>query len=359
MKLSVCMIVKNEQDVLDRCLSCVKQFADEIVVVDTGSTDDTIDIAKKYTDKVYNYQWNYNFSDARNFSFSKANCDLIMWIDADDVVLKEDIEKINKLKNLENSADMYMFEYVLTHEKDMTPIFSYARERIFLKSKNYKWVDAIHEVIIPSGRVEHVDIKIYHEKIKPNPKGRNLKIYRKLKANNVKFSPRQQFYYARELMFNGFNKKAITELKKFLKMPDGWIENKIQACVDVSFCYQNLGDYQNSCKSIFQSFLLAPPRGEALCRLGDNFLKLNKLDEAVYWYKQALSVSPNLNSGAFIEKDMYDFIPALQLCYVYYLKGDLENSYKYHLVSKKLKPEHVSVLHNQKFFDNCFEKSYK
>lgn len=359
MTLSVCLIVKNEQEVLERCLSCVKRFADEIVIVDTGSTDDTLQIAKKFTNNVYNFKWEYDFSAARNFCFSKATCDLVMWLDADDIVLDEDIEKINNLKKVEKPADMYMFEYVLSHESDMTPIFSYARERVFLRSGNYKWVDAIHEVIIPSGRVEHVDIKIYHEKIKPTPKGRNLKIYHKLKQKKVVFSPRQQFYYARELMFNGYYKKAISELKKFLRMPDGWVENKIQACIDISICMNNLGEFEKACQALLQSFLLAPPRGEAACRLGDNFLRQKKYDDAIFWYKQALSIQPNLNSGAFVEKDMYDFIPALQLCYVYYLKGDLENSYKFHLVSQKLKPSHPSVLHNQNFFDNCFEKSRK
>ncbi len=359
MELSVCMIVKNEEDVIARCLECVNKFADEIIVVDTGSSDKTVDIARKYTDKIYYFKWNYNFSDARNFAFSKATCGLLMWLDADDVILSEDIEKIKLLKTVEHPADIYMFEYVLSHEDDMTPIFSYERERVFLKSKNYKWVDAIHEVIVPSGRIEHLNIKIYHEKIKPTPKGRNLKIYRNLKAQKVKFSPRQQFYYARELMFNTYYKKAICELKKFLRMPDGWVENKIQAYIDISNCYKYLNEYNKSTKMLFESFLLGTPRGEALCRLGENFLLEKKYDESIYWYKQALNSSPNINSGAFVQKDMYDFIPALQLCYLYYLKGDLENSYKYHLVSQKFKPNHVSVIHNQKFFDNRFEKSYK
>ena len=73
--ISVCMIVKDEEAVLKRCLSCVKQFADEIIIVDTGSMDSTKEIAKRYTEKIYDYVWNDNFSEARNFSFSKANMD--------------------------------------------------------------------------------------------------------------------------------------------------------------------------------------------------------------------------------------------------------------------------------------------
>ncbi len=359
MKLSVCLIVKNEQDVLERCLNCVKQFADEIVVVDTGSTDQTIQIAKKFTNKVFNFKWNYDFSAARNYSFSQASCPLIMWLDADDVVLSEDIKKINSLKNRDQHADMYMFEYVLTHDENMVAKFSYARERMFLKSKNYRWVDPIHEVIVPSGKIEYVDIKIYHEKIRPTLKGRNLKIYQKLKQKKVIFSPRQQFYYSRELMFNGFYKKAITEFKKFLRMPDGWIENKIQACIDLASCHQNLNQFEEACDAVLKSFVFAPPRGEAVCALGELFLNQKRYDDAVFWYNLALSLKPNLNSGAFVQREMYDFVPALQLCHLYYLKGDLQNSYKFHLVCQKLNPNHVSVVHNNNFFANCFENSLK
>ena len=72
MEISLCMIVKDEEDVLERCLECAKNIADEIVIVDTGSKDRTKDIANKYTDKVYDFDWWNDFSKARNYAFSKA-----------------------------------------------------------------------------------------------------------------------------------------------------------------------------------------------------------------------------------------------------------------------------------------------
>ena len=78
------MIVRDEEAVIERCLKNVSQFADELIVVDTGSVDSTRDIACKYTDLVYDYPWQYDFAAARNFSFSKATCDYILWLDADD-----------------------------------------------------------------------------------------------------------------------------------------------------------------------------------------------------------------------------------------------------------------------------------
>ena len=93
------MIVKDEEETLARCLNCVAPFADEIIIVDTGSTDDTVAIAKKYTDRVYFFKWCDDFAAARNYSFSKATCDLVMWLDADDVITEENAAEIVGLKN--------------------------------------------------------------------------------------------------------------------------------------------------------------------------------------------------------------------------------------------------------------------
>src|SRR5690625_4398186 len=104
--ISLCMIVKNEEEVLERCLRSVKDLVDEINIVDTGSTDNTVDIAKKLTDRVYHFKWTGKFKDARNESFKKATKDYILYLDADDVLLKEDRKKFKKLKKtLDPSID--------------------------------------------------------------------------------------------------------------------------------------------------------------------------------------------------------------------------------------------------------------
>ena len=96
--ISLCMIVKNEEDTLARCLDCIKDIVDEIIIVDTGSTDLTKEIAKNYTNLVYDFKWIDDFSAARNFSFSKATKDYCLWLDADDVISKKNQEKLKKLK---------------------------------------------------------------------------------------------------------------------------------------------------------------------------------------------------------------------------------------------------------------------
>jgi glycosyltransferase involved in cell wall biosynthesis len=100
------MIVKNEENTLPRCLNSIKDLVDEINIVDTGSTDKTIEIAKQFTERVFHFSWVNSFAKARNYSFSLATKDYILFLDADDVLLEEDREKFRKLKEtLDLSVD--------------------------------------------------------------------------------------------------------------------------------------------------------------------------------------------------------------------------------------------------------------
>ncbi len=86
MKISLAMIVKNEEKVLRECLNSVKDIVDEMVLVDTGSEDDTVDIAKEFGAKLYEFKWCNDFSFARNFAAEKCSGDWILVLDADEVV---------------------------------------------------------------------------------------------------------------------------------------------------------------------------------------------------------------------------------------------------------------------------------
>lgn len=96
--ISLCMIVKNEEMHITRCLKSVADLVDEIIVVDTGSEDRTVEIVSQYTAKIYSYPWQEDFSDARNYSFSKASMDFCMWMDADDVLEETEKDKFLHLK---------------------------------------------------------------------------------------------------------------------------------------------------------------------------------------------------------------------------------------------------------------------
>ena len=96
MNISVCIITKNEREYLEKCLSCLSKYPFEIVVVDTGSEDGSVEVARKYTDQVYEFAWCNDFSAARNFSVSKANNDMIMIVDTDEFVEDFDYDAFEK-----------------------------------------------------------------------------------------------------------------------------------------------------------------------------------------------------------------------------------------------------------------------
>ena len=151
--ISLCMIVKNEELVLGRCLDSVKNLMDEIIIVDTGSTDKTKEIASLYTNKIYDFPWINDFAAARNFSFSKATKDYIMWLDADDIITKSEALKLKRWKEeTDGSSDVIMLRYVTGFDEKRNPTLVYYRERIVKRDKNHQWQGRVHEAIAVRGR---------------------------------------------------------------------------------------------------------------------------------------------------------------------------------------------------------------
>lgn len=346
--LSLCMIVRNEEQTLDRILSCAKKFCDEIIIVDTGSTDNTIDICRKYTSNIYNFEWQDDFSLARNFSFSKATKDYIIWLDADDNITKENIEKLINLKSKENTeTDFYMLKYVMGFVNN-APTFEFYRERIIKNNHNYKWQGFIHEAITPQGNIKYLDIQIEHRKEKTNPPMRNLKIYRKALKRGLKFSAREQYYYARELYFNNYFKKTIIELKKYLHMPNKYEPNIIDAYLIIAKSHIKLKDFSSALNVIFDCIKTHIPTPEICCLLAQIYEEFQNINYAILWYNIAM-LTPSPKSG-FIQKDYEDFIPLIELCRIYY-KFNYTKSKEYFNKAKTLKPDDELIIANNNFFE--------
>lgn len=104
MEISICMIVKNEEKYIDECLKNICHKVDEIIIIDTGSTDNTKEIAKKYTNNIYDFKWCDDFSKARNYSISKAKNDWILVLDADEICSRFDENNINTFIKASNDA---------------------------------------------------------------------------------------------------------------------------------------------------------------------------------------------------------------------------------------------------------------
>lgn len=346
--ISVCMIIKNEEEVLDRILTCANKFADEIVIVDTGSTDKSISIAKKYTDKIFNFEWTDNFSDARNFSFSNATKDYIMWLDADDYITDEEIKRIISLKNSNgNHPSMYLFKYAMGFEENK-PTFEFYRERLLKRGDNFKWSGFIHEVIPLTHDAKYLDITIEHRKIKPSDPKRNLRIYRKAKRKGVDFTPRDIYYYARELYYNAYYKSSLIQLKKFLKCKNIYPPNEIEASILISNICIYLGDTKQAKKYLFKCLENQSPNPELCYSIGNIFSIEKKYSQAIFWFKLSMTVENSI--GGFHEKDYENFFPHLQLSIIYYTLGDISKAKSHHQSAKHLKPNHPSIIYNEKFF---------
>lgn len=138
--ISLCMIVKNEEEVLADCLSSIQDIVDEMIIVDTGSTDQTKEIAHSFSAKVLDFEWVQHFAKARNFAFSHATKEYILWLDADDVLLEEDRQKLLQLKQtLDPSVDAVSMFYHVGFDEDGQVNFKYRRNRLVKRSLNFQW----------------------------------------------------------------------------------------------------------------------------------------------------------------------------------------------------------------------------
>lgn len=350
--ISLCMIVKNEEDVLRRCLSCVRDLVDEIIIVDTGSTDTTREIAAKYTDKIYSFLWTDDFSAARNYAFSKATMEYCMWLDADDVITEDNQRLFLALKQaLTIDIDIVMMRYNTAFDANGTPSFWYFRERVIRNNSKYLWEGAVHEVITPIGNVVYSDIAVSHQKLHVGDPDRNLNVYKKLILQGKVLSAREHYYYARELYYHRLYEIALKELQKFLTFKDAWVENKIEACLLIAHCCTETGRYPAALEALFKSFEYDTPRAEICCEIGNYFISLQQYQIAAFWYKTALNCDISLRKNGFIQPDSYNFTPFIQLCVCYDKLGKYETAQKYNDLAGSYKPESPSYLYNKKYFD--------
>ena len=184
---SLCIIAKNEEKTLLRCLESVKGIFDEIIIVDTGSTDGTKLTARRYTDKVYDFEWVYDFSAARNYAFSKAEHEYAMWLDADDVIpneyrgaLSKTLSELSGDTGAKAKPDMVYMEYCVGFDETGRVTLAYDRERIIRLDCGARFQGAIHEAIPPVGTAARSDAKVYHMGKQNRDKNRNIEIFERL-----------------------------------------------------------------------------------------------------------------------------------------------------------------------------------
>ena len=319
------MIVKNEESCLEKCLTAVKDLVDEIIIVDTGSTDKTLEISQRFTDKTFFFEWCNDFSAARNFSLTKATKEWILFLDADEILAKDDHTAIRKLIERKdaiayafdqveytNDASLTGFVYIQKKDKHSQEflgkvIVSHAI-RLFRNTPNICFHWKIHESISPSLEAKGLTalssgIIIHHYKNEKNHEFQQQKMlmYLKIGEEQIKATPQHPkplyetglIYY-----FLGRYRDAAAAFEKVIAMipkkysEDAKFSDMKRAYHKLARCYTKLNEFPRAI-SLYEKYnQLKPNESDALAELGLLHIKINDTEKAKLFFLRALEANP-------------------------------------------------------------------
>lgn len=321
--LSLCMIVKNEERTLGRVLEAARQFCDEMIVVDTGSTDRTVEIALNAGAKVHHFAWVDDFAAARNYSFEQANGDWIIWLDADDLLPDETIEIGKKIKAEVlpvTPLNVIRCAYEYAYDDKNVPTVIQARERWIRQGAGLKWKGRIHEVIdgIGDSWINCPEFKVEHrtaEENAPRKLGRNLAIYEK--GIDIETADTHDLYlYAGELRGAGREKEAIPVLVKHLKRwpPESrdLFEEEYMVRIDLIECMRRTGDFHGALMMAGNAIAYNGARAEGYALAGMVHYETGNFAAAFPAFLAAAACKPPIHGGVvylvFYGKAIHDVI---------------------------------------------------
>ena len=239
--ISLCMIVKNEEKYMEQCLNSVKDIVDEIIIVDTGSTDKTREIAKRFNAKIYDFKWIDDFSAARNESLKHAARDWVLVLDADEVLDEEGLKKIKEIVK-DKEADGYLF--LQKNYTNETSIAGFVNEehknknktyagwygsfiaRLFRNKKGYVFEGIVHELVEKSienkkGIMKATEVVLHHYgNADHDAVKKKRQFYLELCKNKVKNSPTGSSYYELGILYkeNNNTEEAVKSFKKTIEL---------------------------------------------------------------------------------------------------------------------------------------------
>jgi len=308
--LSVCMIVKNEEDCLGKCLESIKEIASEIIIVDTGSSDNTIKIAKEFGAKIYHFEWINDFSAARNFSLKKATQPWTLILDADELISIKDLSIIREmLKGPEMAYAFVTRNYVKTrdaenitinkneYENEEVGYIGWCRSdkvRLFPTNSEICFSGQVHELVEPS--IKNLNIKIelstvpIHHYSKFN--SRKNETYLELgKEKAFSGDPKALFELATQYMVLNNYDEAIVIWRKLLEL-----NNKDADVLSrLATTFNLLGDYKQAEKYFLQSIDLCETE-YALKHLGICYAKQDKYVDAYSIFRKIVYKTEDLKT---------------------------------------------------------------
>ena len=340
--VSLCMILRDEEAVLGRCLDSVARHVDQIILVDTGSRDRTKEIGAAYGAQIYDFPWQDDFAAARNFAYARAGMDYQLWLDADDLVPPDTAAALRTLADGE--ADLVMLPYRTGFDAAGRCSFWCWRERLTRRAAGFRWQGAVHECIIPAGRVVKADFPIDHRPGEKPRSDRNLGILQRQLERDGTLPPRARYYYGRELLEHGRTEDARQQLTLFLQDPGGWAVDKGAAC---RLLAATAPDRDARLAALVTALDYGPPEAGLCCDLGRCFLDRGHPDTAEFWFRAALE---RPEPPGFVLEEERRFLPAVWLCVCRDRQGDRAGALEWHRLARQLNPDHPAVLQNDRYF---------
>lgn len=310
--ISACLIVKNEEELLPDCLSSIKDLVDEMIVVDTGSTDKTIEIAKSWGAKVYEHPWQNDFAFHRNQSIDYATSEWIFIIDADE---RFDAGNIWELKELLKHTD---FDSIVLQVNNLYPWMKgndpggrLPSRRIFRKSRGIKYLGRIHNYQTCLGRLMTyaTNFKIFHLGYGMSPEKMKIKHERermllKMGLEEEPNSYKMHYEMARNLIGDEYNKfvkentaEAIGHDLKVLELTnptdEGQWNIRVMALSQLAIIYFNLENYDMAIKYGEETYQLHPDFLDPMYIIATSYMMKCMYGKARLWYHRYLETQAN------------------------------------------------------------------
>lgn len=291
---SLCMIVKDEEAVLARCLDSYSKFFDEIIIVDTGSTDSTVEIASKYTDKLYDFEWIDDFSAARNYAFSKCTCDYIFSADADEYLDDNGRRQLAFLmKAMDEEVEIVQMKYVEESSSVLNTKKEY-RPKLFKRQRTFKWQDPIHETVRLEPIVFDSDVEIIHAPVDSNHSSRDFQVFRKALSKDLG-SSNMYLMYAKELYRCGEVSDYVDAREAFLdrvNMPGlDRMAFGMAKCI-LARGYRLEGRVVDFFENIMDAISLEISSAEICYEMGEHYFSKGDYEKAYDWYTAATANDP-------------------------------------------------------------------
>ena len=297
--ISLCMIVKNEERILARCLDSLKGLMDEMIIVDTGSTDRTKEIAAAYTDQIFDFAWTGDFSEARNFAFSKAKMDYIYSADADEVLDAENREAFYRMKQVLLS-EIEIVQMYYANQLSNGTIYNYDKElrpKLFKRNRTFRWQGAIHEQVGITPVIYDSEICIQHLP-EENHKDRDLAAFARLLERGERLDKRLHNIYAKELFISG-DAQDFLAARAFFKTScadEGRGDEELMEAACVAARAARLAEDVPDFFKYAMKAVTAGGCAEICCELGSFYMERRDFDEAVVWlYNAAYETESVLN----------------------------------------------------------------